>query len=152
MLHRLDRRRAMTRFTSALNQMRRVLRDEDTGPLAILLGLYMLIWGVALLMPWTTFTAFSVYGPMSQIAPEWVWGLLIVLVGSVQVLAPTQKHRTCMCWVHAIAGTIWTFWALFFLMGSGGVSAAAPGFLVLALGSALCYLRARGPVVNAPRQ
>jgi hypothetical protein len=49
-------------------------------------GLFLSLWGLWVLSPWwETFHASSAYVFMNSLAPEWVWGLTVMLIGLFQL-------------------------------------------------------------------
>ena len=48
-------------------------------------GLLGAAWGAWLLLPATTFTVAPVYDLMAKLGPEWLWGLVVLLGGLMQL-------------------------------------------------------------------
>lgn len=52
----------------------------------IMYGVLILLWGVWLLLPFSTFHSVSTFAVLAKIGPEWVWGTLAVAIGAIQIL------------------------------------------------------------------
>lgn len=68
----------------------------------------MTLWGLWLLFPWTTFNT-PAYQLMSSLAPEIVWGVVMLFIGLVQFVYVTKgniKHRKMSM---QVASVVWIF-------------------------------------------
>jgi len=96
-------------------------------------ALFQVLWGLWILNPWVnTFAITNAYRLMADIAPEWVWGLAIFLIGIFQIIViftPNLRLRvlssiTCLF--------IFVVLAFLILAGNAG-SVTIPTYLVFAL-------------------
>jgi hypothetical protein len=105
-------------------------------------GLIMLMWGLWLVLPIHVFTADPLlYRVMAELAPEWIWGLVGVVVGAGTVwvlLTDGRDGRARMALLHFI---IWLFVCLFIGQSSGFRSTAVPIYGMLSLGAGWVYVR-----------
>jgi hypothetical protein len=130
-----------------LRRLRLILVARDIEPLALFLGLYAVAYGVPLFLPpHDTFPLSMVYTMLGQMAPEWLWGLLLLAIGLPQIGSALRDRPGRACRLSHLAATaLWTFWALLFGFSTQWRSGLGPTFLVLAAASVLCYLRALPP-------
>jgi hypothetical protein len=94
------------------------------------------LWGAWLLAHPGAFYTAAGYAPMAVLAPEWLWGLVIVATASIA--AALRGHRlgtasTMACFL------LWSYVVLSFAQGS--LSAPSlPAYAMVALGFGHCYL------------
>lgn len=109
----------------------------------ILLGIYTVVWGFWVANPfWTVFTQASLYSALASLAPEFFWGTLAIICGSVTMYGAIKRHYRPL-----IIGATTMFWhwlmiAIFYFMGdplnTGGITA-----LIFAVYAAFIYLNIR---------
>lgn len=97
-------------------------------------------WGLWLLGAWDTFASTPAFRVVTNIAPEWVWGTMIVIAGASLFVGlcyanvPVRKWSLlllCLLWLAVWAGLLMGNWR--------GTSTIV--YLHLAVLSALLYLR-----------
>lgn len=77
-----------------------------------------LIWGLWVLSPfWDTFQSVRTYHIMSDVAPEWVWGLVMCLSAILNLFAMLRNHSILRRFALSGAVFIW-----FFISVSAGLS------------------------------
>lgn len=111
-----------------------VYNDHSPRPIEFMSGLAMALWGLWLLIPWVTFST-PAYAFMYNLAPEWIWGAAMLVLGATQlsyVLLGNIQHRK---WSMQIATLVWLFIAVNFAIARIE-STAVPIYSVFSL---LCY-------------
>lgn len=84
-----------------------IIRDYDLEPLRLFMGASSLLWGVWLLMPWvTTGNGFTF---LRDLAPMWVWAMLMIGVGLSQVFAVCNENFLPRMFACTTAGAWWTW-------------------------------------------
>jgi hypothetical protein len=62
-----------------------MLKPINTAAI-IILGAYTILWGLWVANPfWTVFDQAPIYNWMMQVMPEWIWGVVAILVGLLMV-------------------------------------------------------------------
>lgn len=54
---------------------------------------WTVLWGLLVLPPTTAFGATSSYRYLLLLAPEWIWGLLVLAIGARQLIVSTHPER-----------------------------------------------------------
>ncbi|ASR76480.1 hypothetical protein SEA_SAMISTI12_48 [Streptomyces phage Samisti12] len=100
------------------DEMARGLRKPINTAAISIMGVYTFIWGLWLALPWATFARSPIYGMMSNLAPELVWGVAAMAIGAIMLYGVwSQVYRA----LHrgALAGFYyWFVISGFYLMGS----------------------------------
>jgi hypothetical protein len=97
-----------------------------------MLSSYMVLWGIALLLPFETFQG-NAYRALAQIAPENVWGVFSFSVGVMRMLAlwVNGSHRAtpALRMVGAIGGVCWWISLWYMLLLSATWSTLPAGII-----------------------
>jgi hypothetical protein len=127
------------------NRLARVLLLGDTAPVSLLLAMLQVAIGGWFLIPWLdTFATGRTYDTMARLAPEWVWGLVLVVSGVLMgrgVLAlSTRRYRLWVAWWCA---SVWLviLGAVAHASSFAGISVAL--YAVLAAACGWLYVRER---------
>jgi hypothetical protein len=96
-------------------------------------ALFEVLWGLWILNPFeNTFKITTAYRVMASIAPEWVWGTVILLIGIFQlvvIFTPNLRLRLA-----SSVACLFVFIVLALLILAGNVgSVTIPSYLVFAL-------------------
>lgn len=121
--------------------MMAVLLRRDIELVELLSGLGLLLWGLWLANPWTSvFAGTRAYALMSDVAPEWVWGSVYVLVGAAQygtLLTGHIRLRQSGCMAALAAWAVITY-----IVGRGNpTSTGIVIYGLLALSNVLLLMR-----------
>ena len=73
-------------------RMRMLLVKKDVELVEIVTGGIGASWGLWLLMPWTTFGSSPSFRAMASTAPEWLWGIVILIAGGLQLAGLGRDH------------------------------------------------------------
>ena len=121
--------------------IRDVLQPINTAAISIM-GVYTVLWGFWVANPWWfVFQSAAAYQSMEHIAPEFVWGLVAVIVGTFMIRGVVSRSYKALV-IGALSGFFyWITVSGFFFWGdwhnTGGVTylmiAAYCGFIWLNL-------------------
>ena len=75
-------------------------------------------WGVVLILPFDTFSTALSYKAMAGIAPEFYWGLLMLIMGLAHLIGITYSLKKIEKASFLIATFVWIFIAAMFTIGS----------------------------------
>lgn len=111
--------------------------------LIVLLGIYTVVWGFWIANPfWTVFTQAPLYSAMAGFAPEWAWGGVALITGTVVTMGAVKRSYRALTRGAAVAFFHWFLIALMYFAGdplsTGGITS-----LVIALYAAVVYLNIR---------
>jgi nitrate reductase gamma subunit len=98
-----------------------------------------ILWGLWVVNPfWNTFdpTKSSVFRSMSEVAPEWVWGLVILLIGILQFVSRRTMNIKFRSISSFLAMFVWITLSIFYLMGNY----ASPGISMYVIYTAMNYI------------
>lgn len=88
-------------------------------------------WAALLSFPFQTFQLGASYSAMSELAPEWVWALVILMIGTIQLIGFLQKKQIIRRTGLLLATGLWFFVSAMFAVGevitTGGVVTTAAG-------------------------
>lgn len=107
--------------------MKRILRElvcSNPRPLEFILALQMLFFGGWLLLPFDTFSQSTVFATMRAIAPEEVWGSVILAVGLIQFFGVWTERIMARRALGALDLLLWTMVDL--ALWASAVPSAAP--------------------------
>ena len=130
-MENLETRRATVESQSKMSDR---LADTLLKPLnpsiIIILGLYTLVWGFWLISPfWSVFDRASLYKSMSEMGPEWGWGLVAILSGLVIIRGATKPSYSNLIAGSSVSFGHWFIISIFYFMGdwqnTGGITSAA---------------------------
>jgi hypothetical protein len=100
------------------------------------------LWAITLFMPGNTFDR-PTYTLLASIAPEFVWALAFVLMGSLQtyILIKGDYHDRLAVWFAASNMTFWTFVCITMVLSISPFPAAISGEIALAIGASWVFIR-----------
>ena len=82
----------------------------------IILGMAALTWGIWLMLPFSIFQSSPTFAVMAEIAPEWVWGLLMAGAGLQAIVGIWRNSYTMRRWSLAVMAALWlAAWTTFLL-------------------------------------
>lgn len=112
-----------------------LLRDGQFEFAEFLSALALIGWGFWLLAPWwETFNSSPSFQAMAYVAPEWVWGATVAILGLCQMAAFVGEHRNVRI-ATALGGVfIWSSVSLMFGLGNIA-STGAIAYALFALSS-----------------
>lgn len=88
----------------------------DKRIVELILGCAALTWGVWLLLPFAIFPTSPTFRVMGEIAPEWVWGLLMAGAGLQSIIGVMRQSYTMRRWSLAVMAALWlASWTAFVL-------------------------------------
>lgn len=118
----------------------KILMQKQTEVSEFLLGLAALLWGAWLLNPaWNTFYLFS-YTSFLHIASENVWGIALVVIGIVAIIASTTKWFKVRRLMALIQLSLWAFVAVTFA-SSAPQNTSIAVYIVLSLAAFWAYIK-----------
>jgi hypothetical protein len=95
-----------------------ILSKAKFRAIEVYLAALSLYWGVILILPFDTFSTSFSYDVMHQMAPEIFWGLAMVVVGLVHVLAMIRNDKTIRKIGLLLAAGQWYFIATMILLSN----------------------------------
>lgn len=124
------------RFTTF---MRNVWHDRRSFLLEVYLAVQAVVFGLWLLMPWSTFSTVShAYRVLDAMLPEWVWGSLFAVQGFTHLWALDRGRFRWRRGMVLVMLFLWLTVAMAFLM-TVPLSTATPMYLLPILGSLWAY-------------
>ncbi|MDQ3832244.1 MAG: hypothetical protein M3315_01145 [Actinomycetota bacterium] len=84
----------------------------------LLSGAVLALCGVWLLLPFHSFASAVTFRGMSQVAPEWVWGLYLLLLGLTRLGAAFFGYAPARRLTAILAAVTWAFIATTFLLSN----------------------------------
>src|SRR4051794_8161211 len=91
-------------------------------PIEVLLGTMATLWGFWLVLPFDTFASSPAFGVMAQLAPEMLWGGVILTIGLMQLFMVVVRRiipeRPCYSerrLLVSLSATVWIFIAVMFI-------------------------------------
>jgi hypothetical protein len=94
-----------------------LLKPINTAAI-VLLGGYTILWGIWVGNPfWTVFTQAKLYSVLSGVAPEYFWGALAIVVGTMTVFGAVKRSYRSLVIGASVVGWHWFMIAIFYLMG-----------------------------------
>lgn len=127
---------------SPLQRLRAILFNRDFEFSELLNGVMATALGAWLLLPFQTFTSTPTFGAMRDLAPEWLWGCGIVIIGLAQLVGLIADWWR---WRRQVALASIFVWASLstLVVFSNPASPDAAMYLVLSLSVGWAYLRLR---------
>lgn len=109
----------------------------------IILGIYTVVWGAWVANPlWEVFNHAVLYTKMASFMPEYAWGILAIVMGSVTIYGALKRHYPALVRGAATSGFFWFAVSIFYFVGdwasTGGITA-----LVFAVYAMFIYLNIR---------
>jgi len=112
-----------------------------------------LLWAICLLAGVTRFNPTGATSQMAAVAPEWVWGLVFLGGGGLQLISMTNGSRLLRFTTAAFAFFSWAFIALLFIQFRP-IAVSTPVYLALAttqfLAAPLVAITPRKVGANSP--
>lgn len=101
-------------------------RPINTAAISIL-GLFSILWGLWVANPWwTVFDRAGVFGFMTVLMPEWLWGSLAILTGAVMMFGVVRNSYKSLRRGSLAGFYFWLFGSINFFLGdwqnTGGVT------------------------------
>jgi hypothetical protein len=126
---------------SAKSKLRRILFCYDTEPVEVFLGATAILLGLLLLNPWTdTFASTSVYDTLSAVAPEYIWGASLLMLGWARLYAVLLNLHSLRQTVAFCGFLLWLFVTIAFAHANPAAT-AVPVYGMFSLASAWVYIR-----------
>lgn len=127
-----------------LRRLRVVLTESDVEATGLWLGSLSVLWGLALCNPAVqTFETVRAWQGLAVLAPEWVWGGLLVALGLAKIHGVLRECLAWARWSSAAGFVVWAFIAVQLFLANP----SAVGWLtysMVACGSGWLYLRLSG--------
>lgn len=99
-----------SRFQYMLARLWWILHDSDPDFLELFSGALGFLWGLWLLIPtWDTFNTTPSFAAMAALAPEWLWGSVIMGGGLLQVAMTIWGSLRLRSWATLGALLTWGF-------------------------------------------
>lgn len=118
--------------------------STDPRPFMVVLGAWNVIWGTWLIIPWSDAFNNSIYGAMVFLAPESVWGALLIAAGSGQIF---HAFRRKIGWAATLTSMLSCFlWGFIFaaFLISAPYSTAIPVYSQVVVWNAWLLYRVNG--------
>jgi uncharacterized membrane protein HdeD (DUF308 family) len=116
--------------------------------LEFLPALYLLMWGMWVLNPWVnSFASSAAFTEMGQLAPEWLWGIVIMAIGLFQTIVVFTEN--CKLRADAALLSMFTLFSMSMLVFySNFASTAGITYLVIAICAWLGFTEILADVKN----
>lgn len=111
----------------------------DTEPLETWLDLAIASWGIYLVLPFDTFASSPTYRAVSDIVPEHVLGLFMIVIAMVQFCGIGMSHM--MRRYALLAGSTICLFIMLTFTYSNIQSAGIPTFFALSMGCLFSYIK-----------
>ncbi|RYG33584.1 hypothetical protein EON81_17840 [bacterium] len=123
-------------MSSLLHAWRRL----DTRPIEGLYCLLTLAWGLSLLFPGDAFAQSRNFRPMASLAPDWLWGLLTIGVGTIRAYGLGRGKVWARLFAAMGGGVVWSFVWLTMLMANS-ISTGVAVYGVLSMVNLLVFVK-----------
>lgn len=120
----------------------RLIYHEDTLFIEWNQSLLSMLWGCWLLAPWLTFGSSKSFALMAELAPEWVWGGLLIGAGSIQCWGLLRHQRNVRRSGVILGFALWVVVASL-LIGANWQAASTITYPWVAINYAWTYWRLR---------
>lgn len=107
---------------------------------------FKIVWGIWLMLPFSTFKDLAVYDALAKVAPESAWGFIVMTLGILHLMAISSGSIFWRRALILIACMFWIFIAMAFSISRIG-SALIPLTIVIAFFMAVNYLRLGVPTI-----
>ena len=124
-----------------MNRLLTLIVRTDTSASGMLVGFWTMVWGIWLLLPFDLFTDIGVYRNLASLAPEWLWGIVAVLLGGSIIGSIAGHHR--QSWLALVTFCWYIFIGVQVYQAVGIQATAVPLALVMAAASAWAHLQLR---------
>jgi hypothetical protein len=110
---------------------------------SVILGVYTVLWGLWVVNPfWSVFSGAEVFSVMSGLAPEFVWGIIAILCGSLMIYGATKRAFKSLTRGAGVVGIFWFLISLCYFLSDwhsvNGITA-----VVMAIYAGFVYLNIR---------
>jgi hypothetical protein len=68
-----------------MDQIARNMRNPINTAAISILAVYTFLWGLWLVLPWSTFATGYVFSAMAHLAPEWMWGIDAMFTSTIMM-------------------------------------------------------------------
>ncbi|HYE72285.1 MAG TPA: hypothetical protein VEF04_03105, partial [Blastocatellia bacterium] len=139
MLIQQDEQQEQSQYMRFWSWLRALLLSSDFQATEAQASIAMMIVGMVLLSPHTTFTG-PAYAPMANVMPEWAWGLALFWLGFLGMLAMIRRWFSYRRLILFAVACVWAFiGVMFFRSNPSGLGYWL--FLVLAGSAGWAYWR-----------
>jgi len=123
-------------------------RDFDSAE--FVMGIIAMIWGLWLLNPaWDSYVSTPSYAPLETLAPEWIVGVGMFMVGAAQIVALLLEARSWRRATALMMVSAWVFIGVTF--GYANIaSTEGPVCLTYALAEIWAFLRLNRATTTTP--
>ncbi len=111
----------------------------DTEPLEAWLDLAIIAWGAWLILPFNTFASSPTYNAISDLVPEYILGLFMVVIAMSQFYGISSSHM--MRRYALLAGSTICLFIMLTFAYSNPQSAGIPTFFALSMGCLFSYIK-----------
>lgn len=108
----------------------------------VILGVYTALWGGWLLGTWSVFGTAPIFDTLSDIGPEWAWGITAVLVGIAVLVGALRPSYGSLMRGTGVCGAFWLFIGINTLVGDWQNTAGLT-YLFVATYSWFAYLNVK---------
>lgn len=135
-----------TTLPPLLKNTKDIISTSDTRGIEFISALVALSWGAWVANPFFSVYehAPEIYSGSAEIAPEWVWGSFIFVVGAVQMTSLAMANRDMRKHASFVAFFMWTLATFAALNGPSAFTTAPVTYPVLTFMSAWAYARQAG--------
>lgn len=94
----------------------------------VILGIYTVVWGMWIINPfWNVFTSAPLYSAMGAAAPEYVWGGIAIVAGTITTYGALKPSYTNLHLGAFVAALHWLAISMMYFIGdwinTGGITA-----------------------------
>jgi hypothetical protein len=109
-------------------------------PLELMSAITLIIWGVWVGCPFfDSFQVSNVFHMMEKVAPEWLWGTFILLLGITKLLIMNTKYMKLRIVVAVLIMLTFSILSVFYALGNW-MSTAAPMYIAFTILSWFSYM------------
>lgn len=118
-----------------------LVRDSEIEFAEVQSALALVLWGFWLWNPhWQTFASSKSFDAMAHIAPEWVWGSVMLAIGLLQIAAFVGEHIKIRVAACSGGAFIWTTITVMFAQANIA-STGTPAYTLFTLSNLWALLR-----------
>jgi hypothetical protein len=127
-----------------LKRLHYILFHSEGALTEFFLGIISLVWGLWVLSPWwNAFDGQVAFAVMQQIAPEWVWGCVMTIVGVLKVATILSEQPKAKQYVFLVSLFVWSCVAISFV-ASSPFAVGSPIYILFVFANAFCIWRTGG--------
>ena len=127
---------------SPLQRLRELLMEKDFEFTELFNGAIAFSWGLWLVAPWSTFDSSPTFIEMQKLAPEWIWGIIVFLFGTIQLISLILNWWQCRRKSTLIMSLTWVYISYLFITANSS-STTTIIYPFLASSQVWAYLRMR---------